>query len=188
MAHLFKTLIIICGFFIFCTVEIFAYGREVTIFLKNSTQKHGELLVVRDSVIAVLTSNVENTNEIVQYPERIEFAILSDIQRIRIHEIKVEGAIAGSLIGGGAGALYGLATSRITTQNTIPYIFENVAIGAVSGMIIGWAVATLKSDEEKTFWPSEKNPLVKIKYYARFDSVEPRFIEDFIDELLKEKK
>ncbi|HYF02968.1 MAG TPA: hypothetical protein VEC36_06300 [Patescibacteria group bacterium] len=186
MQNLFKTVVVV-GLLIL-PMDIVAQGRNVTIFLKNSTQRRGELLLVRDSIVAVLTSNVENTNEIVLYPERIEFAALSDIQRIRIHETNVEGAIPGSLIGGGAGALFGLGTSGLTTKNTVPYIFENFAIGAISGLIIGWVVATSKSDEEKTFWPSEKNPLIKIKYYARFDSVEPRFIGDFIDELLKISK
>lgn len=178
----FIILLFICSF-----LKSGAQGREVTIILNNGKQKSGELLSVRDSIVAVLKTSVEKDEDIASHPEKVEIIFLNDIDKVRLEKVEISGAGKGALIGGGIG----LATDIILFSIYKPeqtVVMAATPIGALYGTIIGWAVASFMSEDEKQVRPSVANGLKNIREYARFQENEPRYVRDIIDNLLKETK
>ncbi len=195
--NLFKNLLIVGGIFIFLTINVFAQGREVTIFLKDGTKKTGELLVVRDSVIAIMTNKVAKMHEIVDHPKLVKFAFVKEINKVLLHKVEVEGAINGAWLGAGAGGIVSAIdflssdyeSNSIQSQNEdISSLFTNIFGGAAIGFVAGWAVATIQSEDEEVIRPTSIDALIEIKGSARFNKGEPDFIKKFINELLQSRR
>ncbi len=92
MKDFFKSTMLCCGIFIALSLSTLAQGREVTIIFNDGSRKTGELLSVRDSLISVLKSSVENDEEIASHPEIVEIALLKNIDKVMLHELNVKGA------------------------------------------------------------------------------------------------
>ncbi|MES2766292.1 MAG: hypothetical protein V4642_10505 [Bacteroidota bacterium] len=184
MAHLFKTLLIVGGIFVFFTTNILAQGRDVTIFLKDSTQKKGELLIVRDSVIILLKTKVHNSRDIVKIPESIDFTFIDNINTVVLHEVKVNGAATGALVGAG---LVGIKSVFSLQQagGGIDGVILGMLGGAAAGSGIGWLVGIMRSEDEVTVQITPRG-LYDIQQSARFGSSEPKYMREFINGLLKE--
>jgi hypothetical protein len=194
MKNLIKTFFFIIVLLSTMPLSAFAQGREVTIFFKDESIKTGELLSVRDSVVAVLKKSVEDDEEIASYPEIVEVALLKDIDKIRLEEYDVSGAGKGALIGAGGLTVIGFA-AMATTDNPQngpgEYIGFTAAMalgGAFYGAIIGWVTGVIISEDAEIVRPSVKRGFRDIREYARFDEREPRYVRDIIDNLLKESK
>jgi hypothetical protein len=173
-----------------------AQGREVTIFFKDGKQKLGELLSVRDSVISILKNSVEDDQEIAANPEIVEIAFLKDIDRVRLEEYDVSGAGRGALIGAGLGAVVSIGSvyndrnsfSRPESDEYIGAGAGGALAGALYGLLIGWGVGMILSEDAEIVRPSVTKGLRNIREYARFDNGEPRYVRDIIDNLLKDHK
>ena len=96
---------IICftAIFLFSFLKSEAKGRDVVIFLKDSTEIKGELLAVRDSLVVIASQPIDADEEIAAYPERVKIFSLKSITFVKIVEnsFVMEGAIA--CVGSGVG-------------------------------------------------------------------------------------
>ncbi len=202
MVNFLKKLALSAMVFTALSYSALAQGREITIIFKDGSQKGGELLSVRDSVISTLKNSVQEDEEIASHPEMVEIAFIKDIDKIIMHELNVKGAGKGALIGAGVGIVVGLASessttsydyngnSVTTTRSPGSYIGSGVLgglAGAFYGMLIGWGVATIMSEDEETVRPSLTKGFKNMREYARFEEREPRYVRDIIDNLLKVK-
>jgi len=196
MLNLLKKIGLSAIVFIVIPFSTLAQGREVTIFFKDGKQKLGELLSVRDSVISILKNSVEDDQEIAANPEIVEIAFLKDIDRVRLEEYDVSGAGRGALIGAGLGALVSIGSvyndrhsfSRPESDEYIGAGAGGALAGPLYGLLIGWGVGMILSEDAEIVRPSVTKGLRNIREYARFDNGEPRYVRDIIDNLLKDHK
>lgn len=178
MAHLLKKLILIFGFTVFLTTGMVAQGRYVTVCLKDGSQNFGELVAVRDSV--VLTSQVMiKYNEFIDPASHyMQIALVKDIDSIVVKADEVSytstAASVGSTVAGGAVFLSG---------NGFLYSIGASLAGSLVGGLLGWGVSEMLSDPEEIIVPA--NNIEKLKNHARFDSREPGYVRDIMDNLLK---
>jgi hypothetical protein len=178
-----------------------AKGRDVIIFLKDSTEVKGELLAVRDSLVALAIQPISQDEEIVVYQDRVKIVRFHDISIIEIHESSK--VVQGILIGGLGGGLIGVMINQsggFFKKGDFPIILPTLA-GGLAGLLAGYIV----SDGQESFEFLEngsvriikdgfkgkatlKTALSLLKKHSRFNESEPSYLHDTIDNLLKETK
>ncbi|MES2766290.1 MAG: hypothetical protein V4642_10495 [Bacteroidota bacterium] len=185
MGKFLKSVVIISAMLITFSSAAYADGRKVTLFLKDGTQKSGELLSVRDSLISFLKEAVEEDEDIADHPEIVAIAFLKDIDKVRVEENDVSGAGTGALIGGGIYTAFGVA---VFGGDDIGNVLISAAGGAIFGAGIGWLVGAFMSEDEETIRPLAKGEIRYLEEFARLYEGEPRYVRDIIDNLVKAQK
>ena len=164
--------------------SVLAQGTTVTVFLKDSTRIHGELIGVHKSVIIVLpTPNVGKSGQIALPNDQIVSIFVGGSSRIP------ESIVVGAFLGSVAGALTenGLKQSLssmdgagIGTSTPDFYSKAGFAMGAGLGWLLGWAA----SQPDRRFDPRSLEQLANLKTYARnantADSSEQRRWENIL--------
>ncbi|MES2766289.1 MAG: hypothetical protein V4642_10490 [Bacteroidota bacterium] len=177
-------------FFSFSTFKSEASGRDVVILLKDSTEVKGELLSVRDSLMAIAVEPISQDEDIAAHPEHVVIVKFSELYKV--HILKNNFLLTGSLIGGGISALNLLiikngSGSGLNIGKGVPFLPF-----ILGGGIIGMGIGYLASDNEEvvTFISSVKDneKLILLKKISRFKDSEPSYLRDTIDNLLKETK
>ena len=155
-----------------------ANGATVAILLSTGETITGELLSVRDSSIIISTSESFDEREL----ESIATIRNQDIETVIIEgESKVlQGMGLGVLIGGGIGALIGLASGD-DTQGFIRFSAgEHAAIGAVLfggvGFVIGTIAGIATSTGDKMMEALMDYDFSSLKTVARFPVGEPEYL------------
>ena len=199
----FFVLLFVCSF-----LKAEAKGRDVVIFLKDFTEVKGELLSVRDSLVAVAVEPISQDVDIAGFPERVRVFPFKDIQNVRIEENSY--VMTGSITGTAWGALaivYMDAGPGFFRKGAITESGWKVAQFLIGGALVGSAVGYLASDQEEkftfpandtmqvillknayTFYIPSADAIGLLKEHARFEKSESAYLRDVINNLLKETK
>ncbi len=181
-------------FFLCSFLKSEAKGRDVTIFLKDSTEIKGELLAVRDSLVAVAVERIYADEDIAANPERVNIVKFGDIKLLRLENNQ---AIAiGFSFGTGIGVSYG--SSGKFAKNL------GMVVGGIYGGLLGGLIGMTaqKYTEDYTFDINTGQVYLPLKKENRsfatvvkllrsdslFEDTEPSSLHDVIDNLLKETK
>lgn len=185
-----------------------AKGRDVIIFLKDSTEVKGELLSVRDSLVVIYLKPLYNDMDI--YYEYVRVEKFSNIENITAPG---NNAITKSLWVGAAaivgGITYNINGPRVTPKpgflaesqpaNSTGYVV--MLMGPVISLAIGAAInktelifsfdkqsheIAVKQDTVRMWqWA---DGILELKKIARFGADEPRHVREMTDAFLKETK
>ncbi len=193
----FVIVLFICSF-----LKSEAKGRDITIFLKDSTEVKGELLAVRDSLVAIAVEPIYADEDIAAFPERVGIIKLRDMRVLRIESNHA--LLTGILTGGSVGGVLGFTMADRGNYAILPP--EGLAaVNALCGLIVGGVIGALNQKREESFVPNildtqilhiaderSKIPwptgIILLKNHSRFKESEPSYLPDIIDNLLKETK
>lgn len=165
-----------------------AKGREVTIFLKDSSEVKGELLAVRDSLVALAIEPIYSDEDIAAYPERVRIMRINSIENIHLTGNSIflptaVGAFGGLIAGSAIGFFNKEKGDNIPTTPLLGAIL-GIINGAVAGMFWSAHITYVNSDKQVTI----SEGLILLKEHSRFKESEPSYLRDTIDNLLKETK
>ncbi|HYF02970.1 MAG TPA: hypothetical protein VEC36_06310 [Patescibacteria group bacterium] len=204
MKDLLKILCFIAMFsFGFLTTE--AKGREVTIFLKDSTEVKGELLSVRDSLLAVAVERISLDEDIAAYPERVRVLAFKNIENITIetNNYVIQGGLTGLGLGAGSAILVNQGGGFFRKGGVTESGWVNSVQFLLQTTLIGMGIGSLLSDNEETFlfspathdstevhhgkdgymfFISCHEAKMLLKQHARFEFSEPHHLRDIINE------